>query len=459
MAGRIDFEYQFNANSAKKAEDSIPMRVYFLGDFSGDESAKTNNTSNKIVSIDIDSFDDAMMRLKPTVSLSSGHELTFNELEDFHPDNLYETAVFQNLKRLKKALASPATADAAAQEIISSFQLETNGGHDEATGIEGNEETVERLLGKKPTPSGTEQQITKPGNQLNEYLSTILSKHIVKDVNPEHQTLMVFLDNAIEEIMKAILHSPEFQSLEAAWRSVRDVVFNEHYDDLNQFFYVVNTNDASLQRAVTGDVEFATKLSQHMKNVDAEMFDILVGNYSFSGQNEDIAKLNYLASFAETHGCQLVSAAANDLVHVNEASLWPDFRKMPQAAHVALAYPRVLLRNPYGKKQDEIDAFAFEEFRQPHQHEALLWGNPAFACARLLIRQYHGQIKYDGTIGELPAFVFELEEQQTLHPCGELLLSEQQLMAISAQGIVPFVSFRNNNSIRLFGDEISAVNV
>ena len=68
-------------------------------------------------------------------------------------------------------------------------------------------------------------------------------------------------------------------------------------------------------------------------------------------------------------------------------------------------------------------------------------------------------MKYDGSISELPAFVFEQEGQQVLHPCGEFLLSEQQLMSIRAQGIVPFVSFRNKNAIRLFGDEVTAVNV
>ena len=457
MAGRIDFEYQFNNNSGQKAEDSVPMSVYFLDDFSGKESAKANQTTHSIVRIDIDSFDDAMIRLKPTIALSSGHQLTFNELEDFHPDNLYETDVFKNLRRLKKELASPSTADSAAQEIITSFQLDNSNTGEEASTIEDSDATVERLLGKKPSATATSS--THSASKLDVYLADIIGAHIIKDANPEHQSLKLFIDNAIEEIMNAILHSSEFQTLEASWRSVRDVVFNEHYDDHHQFFYLVNTSELALQSAVDGNTEMVTKLTQHINNVDTEHFNVLIGSYCFSAANDDIAKLNYLASFAETQGCQLVCAAADDLVHSTEASLWHDFRKMPQAAHVALTYPRVLLRNPYGKKHDEVDAFAFEEFRETHQHEELLWGNSAYACARLLVRQYHGQVKYDGSISELPAFVFEQEDQQVLHPCGEFLLSEQQLMAIRAQGIVPFVSFRNKNAIRLFGDEVTAVNV
>ena len=44
MSGRLDFEYKFNSNHAQAVEPETPMRVYFLGDFTGRRSADKNNT-------------------------------------------------------------------------------------------------------------------------------------------------------------------------------------------------------------------------------------------------------------------------------------------------------------------------------------------------------------------------------------------------------------------------------
>src|SRR5260221_13265479 len=59
------------------------------------------------------------------------------------------------------------------------------------------------------------------------------------------------------------------------------------------------------------------------------------------------------------------------------AQAWEMLRSMPQASYLGLALPRFLLRLPYGKNTDPIDAFAFEELPEGSAHEGYLWGNPA----------------------------------------------------------------------------------
>lgn len=468
MSGRLDFEYGFNANNAQPIEPDTPMRMYFMGDFSGAQSAIESNSINKIVKIDVDSFDEVMTKLRPSVDLPSGQQLIFRELEDFHPDNLFEQRIFKNLRRLKKELGNAATAEQAAKEIISSFQIgaETvtepaaQSSAEQSSKAEKSDDMFERLLGQKQSsPDLAKTSNTPRATNIDAFLADILSPHIIKDTKPEHQSLMHFIDTGIAELMNSIIHSADFQALEAAWRSVRDVIFNEEYDEQNQHFYIINTDTEALNNAVAGDANLVTKFSQHLKDTDTETYNVLIGNYQFSDCSDDITTLNYLASLAETLKCQLVCAAKDNLINADETSLWNEFRQTPQASHVALTYPRVLLRIPYGKKHDEVDAFVFEEFHQTHQHEQLLWGNSSFACARLLVRQYHGLVPFDGQITELPAFVFTQEDEQKLYPCSEYLLSEQQLISIRQQGISPFASFRNKNAIRLFGDEIRAVNI
>jgi len=483
MPGRLNFEYGFNTNPAQALENDTPMRVYFLSDFIGTKIKSKNGSTNKIVKINIDNFDDVMTKLSPSLSLPSGHQVTFNELEDFHPDSLFENDIFKNIRRLKRELNNSATAESAADEIMKTYQLgsetmpqaitedittvahsNNHGKKEEDESIEGNDDMFERLLGQKQSTTATlpiTSNAQSLGN-LDRFLGDLLSPHIIKDTKPEHKNLMMFIDTAIEELMRSLLHSKEFQALESAWRSIRDVIFNEEYDEANQFFYLVNTDRDALNSAVAGDTGFVSTLSQHIKNTDVECYDVLIGNYQFSAKDEDITTLNYLASIAETLTCQLVSSADDSLINAESDSLWQQFKQTPQASHVALSYPQVLLRIPYGKKHDEVDVFAFEEFTQVHQHDKLLWGNSAFSCARLLIRQYHNQKNGQGTldpnITELPAFVYAQDDENILQACGEFLLSEQELIDIHKQGIMVFASYRNKNCIRLFGDGIRAVN-
>jgi type VI secretion system protein ImpC len=469
MSGRLDFEYGFNSHSAQPIDSREPMRVYFLGDFSAAKADPENAPSHKILKIDIDNFDQVMTKLNPSICLPSGHQLNFNELEDFHPDNLINTAVFKNLRRLKRELSNPNTAQQAANEVMTQFQLDAQqsaqgadiDGAQEAPDSDNNDAMFERLLGQKqsaPTESAPAANGTQNIGNLDLFLAQLLKPHIVNDTKPEHQSLLAMIDQALEELMNSILHSKQFQAIESAWRGVRDVVFSEEYDEEDQFFYLIDADRTSLKKAIAGDTLLVSKMSQHIKDSDVTTYDVLVADYQFSASQEDIMALNYLGSLGEALKCQIVSGADASLVNSPDESLWHEFRQTPQAGNVALSYPRVLMRIPYGKKHDEVEGFAFEEFGTSHQHHELLWGNPAFATARLLIRQYHSQGAVDPHITELPAFVYTVDNENKLHPCAEYLLSDLQLSEIRNQGISPFASFRNKNCIRIFGDKIIAVN-
>jgi predicted component of type VI protein secretion system len=468
MSGRLDFEYGFNNHSAQKTEARAPMRVYFLGDFSAENTAAKNASAHTICKIDVDNFDQVMTSLSPSIYLPSGHQLTFNELEGFHPDNLFNTLVFKNLRRLKQELSHPGTAEHAATEIMTQFQLgdqQITQAVDINTSIEvpetdNNDAMFERLLGQKqssPVSPARSASDTQSIGNLDLFLTQLLKPHIINDSKPEHQSLLVMIDTALEALMNSILHLDQFQALESAWLGVRDVIFSEEYDEQEQSFYLIDADRKTFNQAVAGDATLVSKMSQHIKDRDVATYDVLVVDHQFSASNEDITTLNYLASLGEALKCQIVSGADDSLINAPDESLWQTFKQTPQASYLALTYPKILMRIPYGKKYDEVDGFAFEEFRTSHQHDELLWGNSAFANARLLVRQYNSQSAFDPLITDLPAFVHNLDNENKLHPCGEYLLSELQLIEISKKGINPFVSFRNKNCIRLFGDKIMAV--
>ena len=190
----------------------------------------------------------------------------------------------------------------------------------------------ERLLGKKqsePVSAATAKLDTK--SHVDNFLVGLLSPHIIKNTTPEHQSLMTLIDTALEELMNSILHNTEFQALESVWLSVRDVIFNEEYDDENQQFYIINTDNSAVKDALSGNTELATKLARHIKDTDVETYDLLVGNYRFSANNDDVTTLNYLASLAETLKCQLVTAASDDFINCKDETSKPIARVSPNS--------------------------------------------------------------------------------------------------------------------------------
>lgn len=458
MSGRINFEFGFGQHSASRRDEDTQTRFYCCGDFCG-QTARSP-IMDKIVKIDLDNFDAVMAKFSPTLTLNSSQVLVFKELDDFHPDQLVAIVPeFIELRRLKRGLDNPQTAASVAAEIWQKYQpkaTERSADTDTATTeIESMTDTLERLLERKTTLATPE---IKSKNTVDELLQQLISPVIVADTLPEYQTLSVFIDSVMADLMNAILHNPEFQALESIWRSVYALLFNEDADE-NQSFYLINISKQALLADMHSGTtsSFANLLINHdIKSVDS----IIIGNYYFSGSTEDLTLLGWLGTLAGQLHSRFISAA--DEAFVKEQILgeqpintdWQNLRKTPAAAFIGLCYPRILLRLPYGKKREPIDAFAFEEFSDLPQHEPLLWGNSAFGFARLLVRQQAGY-QGDGSndIENLPALVCLKDDEQHLYACGEWFLSEQKINKILTAGIMPFISFQNRNSVRLIASQ------
>jgi type VI secretion system protein ImpC len=458
MSGGISFEFAFGQYSPSRQDDDSQTRFYCCGDFCGQTAISP--ITDKIIKIDLDNFDSVMAKFSPTLTLNSGQVLVFKELDDFHPDRLVEVIPeFVELCRLKRELDNSKTAASAANEIWQKYPPKpTENAADTPTtntGIESMTDTLDRLLERKTTLSTPE---TKSKNTVDTLLQQLISPVIVADTLPEYETLSVFIDSLITDLMNAILHDPEFQALESIWRSVYSLLFNEDEDE-NQSFYLINISKQTLLAEMSDGIasNFANLLINHgIKMADS----VIIGNYYFSGNVEDLALLGLLGSLAGQLHSRFISAA--DKTFVKEQILgeqplttyWQDLRKSLAANFIGLCYPRILLRLPYGKKREPIEAFAFEEFSDFPQHEQLLWGNPAFGFARLLVRHNIGY-QSDGTndIDGLPALVCIKDDEQQLYACGECFLSEQNINKLLNSGIMPFISFHNRNRIRLVASQ------
>ncbi len=447
MPGRIDFTLGFNAGKAVKATSGSAYRIYIFGNFSGLSALPW--PQRKIRRIDIDNYEQLMALILPTLQIGPGIALNFETLEDFHPDVwLHKIKLLADLLALKKQLANPNTAEQAAAKI-QAYLPAADAGNIAASpapqATESQEAMIERLLGKKPL------DMHVATDTLHGLINSVVSPHVTRDSAPQHRALIEVIDTALTQLVKTLLHQPDFQNLEALWRATIGLLQEESADQQQIFLLDINQAELLAELKNGGITE---TLRQHIQSGDGEQQVLLVGDYSISDSADDRELLSLCSRLAHACDAYFLGGAGPSLISavLEHSRDWDEYRRKIQADRVILAYPRVLMRLPYGKQRDPLEAFAFEECPHAPQPHELLWGNPAFPCARVLLKPRQDQTSRDQYfIADVPAFSYEQDGEPKLQPGTEVVLNESQMNALLSQGIVPVIGFHQRQGIRLPG--------
>ena len=229
MANNLDIDIRLGEVSDNRRQDG-PMKILVLGDFSarshrGISAAPADRSP---LAVDIDNFDQILSRLRPQLHLHLQDkvdirlELQFSELDDFHPDSLYQSVdVFGELRLLRQRLSNPATfADTAATLLgpATGSQPDQAQSTPAAVPAEDDAGMFERLLGKAPEAVPAEQR-QRSTDAVTRLLQNVVQPYIVPAADPRQSELIRVVDQATSELMRTLLHAPEFQALEAglAW--------------------------------------------------------------------------------------------------------------------------------------------------------------------------------------------------------------------------------------------------
>lgn len=494
MADRIAVEWGFQQpeRPARRGRQDEPLRILLMGDFSGRSQRESWETVAKladraVLSIDVDNFDAVLARLAPRLQLSLGTSpdttplsIDFQTLEDFHPDRLVRRLpLFQTWRQTRARLLDPATFAQTATELGGELAVSppVSRGQTEPEPVEDEAAMIQRLLGRRPVSQPQER--LRGEVDISRFIQTIVQPHVVPDLSAHQKPLIAAVDAVMGEQLRALLHQPAWQALEAAWRSVYKLVTELETDAALQL-YLLDVTRAELwtDLQAAGDDLWTSGLYRSL--VDRERgssgrwpWSLWVGDYSFGLAPEDVALLAALGALGAQAGGPFLAAARPELLGCRSLAETPDpadwspleataeqrwhaLRTSRVAPWLGLALPRVLLRLPYGLQTDPIEDFAFEELPPWREHEAYLWGNPAFACASLLARAFleNGWSMEPAAyldLVDLPAHTYQEEGETKLQPCAEVLLGERAAQAIMDRGIMPLLSYRNRNAVRLLG--------
>ena len=429
MPGRLEFDLGFG-RTGRPRDGSEPMRLLVLGDFSGKAVAERPLLASRPTQrVNIDNLDDVVQRLLPRLRVPAG-EIRFEQIDDFHPDRLY--ARLDLFQALRQARAKPPA---------------------------GSDELLSRLLGKPTEPSAA-PAAAAPASGLDALIHDIVAPHIVKDTAAQTKPYLAAVDAAIAEQMRTLLHDPAFQSLEAAWRGVQWLISSLELDENLQLHLFDVTREELLADVVAAQGKLAQTglcraLVDRWRNVPGgEGWSALVGLIHFGPSDADIGLLAALGLIASQAGGPLLAGADLTLAGDDASALagWQALRRSEAAPWIGLAAPRVLLRLPYGKGSDPIEAFAFEEFVGPPVLEEFLWGNASLAMALLIGRAFtaRGWDMEPGDereIGDFPAYTFVRDGEREMQACGERSLTESQIETLLNAGLVPIASRRDRNAV------------
>ena len=302
---------------------------------------------------------------------------------------------------------------------------------------------------------------------VDDLIRRAVAPHIVPAADPHLPELLAAVDVALGDVMRRVLHDPGFQAVEATWRGIDWLVSSlELGEDLE--LYLLHVTRDELPRQGSGSDLWRRLVEREAQTEGGLELSALVGNYRFNATSDDLATLQAMGDLARALDAPFVAECGANLLGsraVAEQSdprdwqplepeidaQWRALRTGSAGHSLGLLFPRFLLRRPYGRRSDPVEAFGFEEQPPTPEHESFLWGNPAFACAAVMARvlQGDGAPADAGTITDLPAFSFSSDDEERLQPCAEVCLTERAIDAIVSRGMMPLVSFKDRNAIRL----------
>src|SRR6476619_6490111 len=212
------------------------------------------------------------------------------------------------------------------------------------------------------------------------------TKLIGSDVVKSIEAIVAELDKKLTEQTNLILHHPDFQKLESAWRGLHYLVNNTETDEQLKIRFL-NISKQDLGKTLKRYKGTAWDQSPLFKKIyeaeygqfGGEPFGCLVGDYYFDHTPPDTELLGEMAKVAAAAHTPFIAGASPTVMQMEtwqelanprdltkifttpEYAGWRSLRESEDARYLGLTLPRFLARQPYGAKSNPVEEFDFEE--------------------------------------------------------------------------------------------------
>ncbi|MFT3717320.1 type VI secretion system contractile sheath large subunit [Pseudorhodoferax sp.] len=305
------------------------------------------------------------------------------------------------------------------------------------------------------------------------------TKLIDGDVLASIEAMIAELDEQLTRQVNLILHHPEFQALESAWRGLHYLVNNTETDEMLKIS-VMNISKKELGKTLKKFKGTAWDQSPLFKKVyeeeygqlGGEPFGALVGDYYFDHSPPDVELLGEMSKVAAAAHTPFIAAASPNLMQMGswqelsnprdltkifttpEYAAWRSLRASEDSRYIGLAMPRFLARLPWGAKTAPVEEFNFEEATTGADHSAYAWANSAYAMAVNINRSFklYGWctrirgVESGGAVEGLPTHTFPTDDGGVAMKCPtEIAIGDRREAELAKNGFMPLLHRKNSD--------------
>lgn len=332
-----------------------------------------------------------------------------------------------------------------------------------------------------------ERAATEVENAIQTLVSQALSDTslIKNDVLDTIDEMIAQIDRNLSDQMNEIIHAPEFQQIESAWRGLHYLVLNSE-TDASLKIKVMNVgkkellNNLRMYPGARWDQSplFKQVYEQEFGQLGGEPFGAIVADYYFNHEPLDVTLMRSLSKIAASAHAPLLTAAEPSLMGMDswtelmnprdlsklfdtpDYAAWKSLRDSEDSRYLGLCMPRVLSRLPYGAKSDPVDEFAFEERTDGHKGNDYGWMNAAYAMAVNVNRAFKEYgwctrirgVQSGGEVVNLPVHTFPSDEGGVDLKCPtEIAITDRREAELSKSGLIPLIHRKNTDKAAFIG--------
>jgi type VI secretion system protein ImpC len=308
---------------------------------------------------------------------------------------------------------------------------------------------------------------------------------VSQDAVQSIQSIIAELDKALSSQINEIMHHPDFQELESAWRGLHHLVNNSETDTMLKI-RVLNISKKELGKTLRRykgtnwdqSPIFKKLYESEYGQLGGEPYACLVGDYYFDQSPPDVELLGEMSKICAAAHAPFLAAAAPTLFQMEswqelsnprdlqkifstpEYASWRSLRESEDARYLGLTLPRFLARQPYGAKSDPVEEFDFEEDVSGAGTDKFTWANSAYAMAVNINRSYklYGWcsrirgIESGGAVTGLPTHTFPTDDGGVDMTCPtEIAISDRREAELAKSGFMPLLHKKNSDLAAFIG--------
>jgi type VI secretion system protein ImpC len=311
--------------------------------------------------------------------------------------------------------------------------------------------------------------------------ASLVSDDVIKTIS----AIVAEIDKKLTDQINHIIHHPEYQKLEGAWRGLHHLVNNTETDEMLKI-RVMNISKKDLSKTLKKFKGTSWDQSPIFKKLyeeeygafGGEPYGCLVGDYHFDNSPPDVELLGEIAQISAAIHAPFITGASPavfDMDSWQELSnprdltaifgtpayaAWRSLRDSEDSRYIGLTMPRFLARLPYGAKSDPVEEFDFEEETAGADSNKYCWANSAYAMAVNINRSFKQfgwcsrirGIESGGAVEGLPTHTFPTDDGGVDMKCPtEISISDRREAELAKNGFMPLLHKKNSDIAAFIG--------